>query len=381
MKNLFILISLILFISFSKAHATRSIYVDDFASILGDTSAENTLLSYAQANNIETLLLYELHLVHNTYNLTNATTNTVLANFISKAKTSYGIINVGATSENGNTFTNVIDVYNNSRNNANEKFDIYNLEFEFWNDNSTNPGEIYCTSYLTPNGLACSNDGAFEFFMSSLQIMNDLAANNSHPITVETYIGWPTTVQMNQIATNVDTLRLHAYVSDPNSAFSYSENRIIDIANSNPDLNVSILFSSEPVFMQSWLLENTMTEAEGIFISDWENESSSWTNNINIEGFTYFAYTFNTDINTLSVSSIDDQNISEENILYPNPVENTINIANSNNLMNTAVYNNLGQFLFETKEKEIDVSTLPKGVYFLKLLNNEGSLVKKILKN
>lgn len=377
MKNLLFVISLITLISFSKVHATRSIYVDDFASILGDTSAENKLLSYAQANNIEILLLYELHLVHNTYNLTNATTNTVLADFISKAKTSYDIINVGATSENGNTFTNVIDVYNNSRNNANEKFDIYNLEFEFWNDNSTNPGEIYCTSYLAPNSLPCTNDGAFEFFMSSLEIMNNLAENNTHPITVETYIGWPTIAQMNLIATNVDTLRLHAYVSDPNSAFSYSDDRIIAIANSNPDLNVSIIFSSEPVFMQSWLLENTMTDAEDIFINDWENASSSWINNINIEGFTYFAYTFNTDINTLSVSSIDDQNV---NIFYPNPVENTINITNSNNLITTAVYNNLGQFLFETKEKEIDVSALPKGIYFLKFLNNKGTLLKKVLK-
>ena len=212
MKNKYFLIS-ILICNFNL-YANRSIYVNNFAAILGDTTAENNLLSYAQSNGIDTLLLYELHLVNASNNLSNTATNYILADFILKAKTNYNILHIGATAENGYFFTNVIDTYNNSRNNPLEKIDIYNLEFEFWVESATNPGGTYCTSYLTPNGLACNNNGAFQFFISTLQTMNNLATNNTHPITTEAYLGWTTTEQAETIGANLDRIRLHAYVNN-----------------------------------------------------------------------------------------------------------------------------------------------------------------------
>ena len=81
--------------------------------------------------------------------------------------------------------------------------------------------------------------------------MSTLASNNSHPITTEAYVGWPTAQEASTIGNNLDRVRIHAYVSDPNTAFNYSEDRLIDFANGNPDINVSIIFSSEPIFMQT----------------------------------------------------------------------------------------------------------------------------------
>lgn len=78
------------------SRAARSMYVDGFSGILGNTTAENTLLQYAQDNEISTLLLYELHLI----GLPSTTAQTELAAFISKAKTTYGISKVAATAEN-----------------------------------------------------------------------------------------------------------------------------------------------------------------------------------------------------------------------------------------------------------------------------------------
>ncbi len=288
-KRSFIL-SLVLLLSILNANANRAMYVDGFENILGDVSAENTLLSYAQANDIETLLLYGLHIVHANHDLPNPATNVVLADFIAKAKTTYGILKVGATSESANSFTNVIDAYNNSRTDPLEKFDIYNLEFEYWISSATGPGGYYCTNYLTPNGLPCTEAGAFQLYLSILKTMKSLAANNTHPITTEAYVGWPSAAQADSIGANLDNLRLHAYISDPNTAFSYSENRLIDFANGNPGLDVSIIYSSEPVFMQSWLENNSMLAAENIYTTDWMNGSSGWANNINLEGFTYFTY-------------------------------------------------------------------------------------------
>jgi len=99
MNKFQVLISLLLIFSGLKANANRALYVDNFAAILGDTAAEDELLTYAQAQGIETLLLYELHLVNANINLPNPATNYVLADFISKAKTSYGILYVGGSGE------------------------------------------------------------------------------------------------------------------------------------------------------------------------------------------------------------------------------------------------------------------------------------------
>ncbi len=277
--------------------AERALYVDDFENIVGNTTAENDLLSYAQLNEIETLLLYGLHVVHSNYDLTNSVTNIVLADFIKKAKNNYGILKVGATAENDDFFTNVIDVYNNTRSLASEKFDIYNLEFEYWISSATDPGGYYCTTYLTPGGYTCDENGAFQFFINVLQIMNALATNNTHAISTEAYVGWPTAVQASTISGNLDRLRLHAYVTDPVTSFNYAETRMIDFANGTPGLNVSIIFSSEPIFMQNWLENNSMLSAENIFINDWMANSISWINNINVEGFTYFAYSHMANVN------------------------------------------------------------------------------------
>ena len=271
---------------------SRAMYVDDFPNILGDVLAENALLSYAQSYEIETLLLYGLHVVHNTYDITNPATNAILANFIAKAKTSYGVLSVGAIAESGAYFTNVIDPYNNSRNSATEIFDIYNLEFEYWNTNTIGNGGYYCTNYLIPNGLPCTNDGGFQFFISALQTMDSLATVSPHAIMTEAYVGWPTVNQADTIGENLDRLRLHAYVSDPNDAFNYSKNRLVDFANGTPNLAVSIIFSAEPNFMQNWLESNSMVAAENIFATDFLNSSTTWNNTISLDGFTYFAYTY-----------------------------------------------------------------------------------------
>jgi len=122
--------------------------------------------------------------------------------------------------------------------------------------------------------------------------MNTLADNNVHPITTEAYVGWTSTAQAAIIATKLDKLRLHAYVSSPTTAFGYADDRLIDFANGNPGLDVSIIYSAEPAFMQTWLESNSMLAAENTFTTDWVSGSTSWANNINLDGFTYFAFGF-----------------------------------------------------------------------------------------
>jgi hypothetical protein len=375
MKKISFIIIIILASNF-KVFADRAMYVNGFENILGDVAAENELLTYAQDNGIETLLLYGLQVVNNNHNLSNPATNFILADFIYKAKTSYGVLDVAATAENSNFFTNVIDVYNNSRSDPLEKFDTYNLEFEYWINSSTGPGGYYCTNYLIPNGLPCTVDGAFQFYISTLQTMKTLATNNIHSITTEAYVGWPTAGQADTIGANLDRLRLHAYVSDPNTAFNYSDNRLIDFANGTPELDVSIIFSSEPDFMQNWLINNSMSLAENIYTTDYINGASGWANNINLVGFTYLAYTHNADI-TLSADS---KLAYKELNIYPNPVQNILTVENIKNLKNIRIYSSIGQLVIETKGDKIDFSNLSKGIYILQLYTGKDILTKKIIK-
>lgn len=375
LKKLPVLVFLTFFFVHVNSSAMRSMYVDNFATILGDVAAENALLSYSQSNGIEILLLYDLHIVNANYPLANFATNTILADFIFKAKTNYGIAQMGAVGENGDFFTNVIQAYNDTRSDHEEQFDIYNLEFEFWNPSSTDPGGYYCDTYLIPNGLPCTNDGAFQFFLTQIQTMNTLADLSIHPITTEAYVGWPTLSQTTAFSF-LDRLLVHAYVSNANNAYNYASDRLEDIASTNNGLDVSIIFSTEPGFMQNWLENNSMTSAETIFYNDWQDASISWANNINLVGFTYFTYGFNSTI-TLST---DELPLNEQIAVYPNPIRTELTINYSGNIEQIEIYNNLGQLILETNETTIDLNELSNGIYTLRMLTDEGLVIEKIVK-
>ena len=327
MKNTFTLFTM-LFVFVLQSNASRALYVNDFHNILGDINAEINLLTYSQNNGIETLLLYDLHIIHSLHDLTNSSTNFILADFILNAKSNYGISNITATGENESFFSNVIDIYNNSRASSLEKFDGYNLEFEFWDVSSTSTGGYYCNNYLIPNGLPCNTDGAFEFYLSNLQTINLLANNNIHPIITESYVGWPTAEQADSISSNLDLIRIHAYVNNPQLAFDYTENRLFEFSYNNTGLDISIIYSSEPTFMQNWLINNSMLNAEQIFINDFNNIASNWTSNINLNGFTYFAYTYNSGINLSSKSNLSKNKLKTQ----PNPSNGIFQINNPRNI-------------------------------------------------
>lgn len=362
-----------------QTEASRALYVDGFASILGNNIAENELLHYAQTNGMETLLLYELHLVNANINMANPSTNGVLADFIYKAKTSYGITHMGGSAENADFFTNVIHAYNNSRTDPLEKFDIYNLEFEYWNPPLINNGAYYCTTYLNPNGIPCTNNGAFQFFVSIMQTMESLANNSSHPITIEAYVGWPTAGQADTIAEYLDRVRVHAYVNNPNTSFNYVENRLIDFANGHPGVDISLLFSTEPNFMQQWLENHSLVEAEQIFTEDWMNQSALWPSNINLEGFTYFTYSYMENIfleadiifrqNSLKINRLE----SDELLILKGLMEQyTIKMFDINGVLREEL-NTQGLTYLELNVK------LPYEVHQLQCTNNSNGNIEAIL--
>ncbi len=85
--------------------------------------------------------------------------------------------------------------------------------------------------------------------------------------------------------------------------------------------------------------------------------------------------------------SIDDISVQESNsiTLYPNPTNNEVSISSESLINSIEIYNSLGQKVYtetiNSKEKTIDISSLPSGVYVLGAKTDDGIMRKKIIKN
>ncbi len=287
---------------FSGNLSFKGLYVDGFAQILNNVNAEDSLLSYAQTNGYTYLCLYDLHLVHNQYNITSSSGSAILANFISKAKTQYGISEVGAAAENYWFFLNRIHSYNNIRTNSNERFDVYNLEFEFWVNSSVGPSGYYCTTYLQPNGFSCDTSGAFQFYENELRKIDSLG-NTTGRIS-EIYVGWFNQGQANRFTPLADRVLLHAYITSPSQAYNYTQTRLSYLGNSPQGETVAVIYSAEPAFMGPWLNSNPESAAYPVYETAFNNSTATWTSNINLIGYQWFAYSFMPYDLTLSSNSI-----------------------------------------------------------------------------
>lgn len=74
-----------------------------------------------------------------------------------------------------------------------------------------------------------------------------------------------------------------------------------------------------------------------------------------------------------------DDHKKQRAIVYPNPTNGILFIENTD-LKKIVVYNLSGQKIKElAPQSQIDLSNIPRGLYFLKLISEKGILVKKII--
>ena len=80
--------------------------------------------------------------------------------------------------------------------------------------------------------------------------------------------------------------------------------------------------------------------------------------------------------------SIDSNILSSEIILYPNPSSSKVvlKMAASLEFNGIEMYNTLGQKIKDIKEKEFSVDFLPSGAYLLKIVTNQGTAIKHLIK-
>ncbi|MDG1397331.1 MAG: hypothetical protein P8P88_03000 [Polaribacter sp.] len=292
MQNFFLCLTFV-FIACKIQASNRILYVDEFYHILGNEEKENNLLNFTAENGFDKIILYDLHKINKIYSLADKTKNEILARFIFKAKTDYNLKGVGGSGESADFFITAIHAYNMSRLNPIERFDTYNLEYEYWKKDESEIGGYYCENYLKKNGKTCDRENTFNFFINSLKIMKKLAQENSNKVTVEAYVGKYLEHEIKEITKYVDRLLVHVYVQNPISGFNFANERLAYLAKTNTKMpKISIIYSSEILFMGGWLKYYSLNKAEEIFINTMREKDQNLFSKINFTDFTYYNYSY-----------------------------------------------------------------------------------------
>ncbi len=379
---IFIFLSIIINI---EGQNIKGLYVDGFKNILGNKSKEDSLLNFAQTNGFNYLCLYQIHLVNASTPLNNAAACTVFTNFISKAKTQYGIQQIGVAGENYNFFANNIFPYNQQHTLQSQKIDVYNVEFEFWVPSSFQAGGTYCVDYLSNAGYTCDSIGAFNYYKRMLQRIDSLA-NASGSIS-ETYFGWFGSTEGAQIIqTGVDRILLSVYLTStsysPYYQYNYIKSRLQNLASANRNVKVIPIYSAEPSFMQTWANSNPFFKPYIDLQNSLQNETANWKNYIQLEGIQWFSYSDMPKINLNTSTKITKDPQIEVNI-FPNPTDGFIFIDSELTDGSLEIINDLGTIVYEKKlikkEEKIDFSSFYKGWYILKISNKNKIIYKKII--
>lgn len=149
--------------------AVFSTQLSQNCTILGNTTNENAALQACLDNGINSIHIYDLNsLAWGTSGVgtTAAPGLQALANFIKKARVTYGILDVSACQSGSATTVNQVVSYNGGRVDVQEKFNWFTVEYEWWNAAIT-----------------------FAAFMTNLQYC--YAQCSAVGILVDVYIGWP----------------------------------------------------------------------------------------------------------------------------------------------------------------------------------------------
>ncbi len=267
----------------------KGLYVDGFYTILGNSIQEDALLSYAQSKGFNYLILYNAAKIQRKkYAFSNPRGSEVWKVFIRKAKTKYGIQKIGVVGEKAKSFTAIADYNKRVDYRSQERIDVFNLEFEFWNPRLYSPGGYYCKTYLLRNAYPCTEDGAFQFYLKQLKAMKQLKGNPK--IEIESYIGNPSRAEIFEMAPLLDRLLVHYYRSKVDNIALYKINRLIDLQKANPRLKLLPIFSSRENHLGPWLKEHPIQAVDQSFYQQLKTIYPFDYDALNIKGFVWYRY-------------------------------------------------------------------------------------------
>jgi hypothetical protein len=242
-----------------------------YANILGDEAKEQKLFDFIAAQQIDSLSLYNLHVILADDGLTDD-----LESFVMRAR-GVGVLRIEAIGADSSAAWDAIYDFHQNR----APFDGFVTEIEFW----------------TPAG-------DFQVFIDTLEYIRDFdwaPAPSGDAPTLSAYLGWPDAAEVETMAPLLDRAYLHAYVSTAPQAYGYVDERVgfFDAANTELGTDVAVwpIYSAEDddwaagaeYFMGEWLGDNGMAAAESEFMTDWAAEAPE---GIVLGGHQYYEYFF-----------------------------------------------------------------------------------------
>ncbi len=249
------------------------------------------------------------------------------------------------------------------------------------NANSQNPEVIFNQSGTYTVSLTASNDAG----SGSLTKNNYIQVNNDCYYIMDSY----------------DIYTCNATYYDPGYQTNYENNSNITqtIYPETPGNNIQAEFIDFSLEAESncnydylAIYDGTSTSAPliGKFCGTNSPGTVTATNSYGALTFEFFSDTYTTaggwqaNISCLSTNIDKTEQLNKKISIYPNPAQNYVDINLNNNKFNEiSLYNSIGENIYNTNNNSnivrLDVSTLHKGVYFIKLKNSETIITKKLI--
>lgn len=154
----------------------------------------------------------------------------------------------------------------------------------------------------------------------------------------------------------------------------------IQLNQSQSHSSVSFFESKVPI-----RLNGTNGEVLDIILNNITNEQA-FVENVN---FTVSSVEFDPELHLISKNNtitlnLENNNLRTENIsLFPNPINDILSIETSENIKinSVIIYNTLGKKIIAATNKQINLSQLSTGIYFISIFTDHGYIHKKIIKN
>eukprot|EP01087_Luapelamoeba_hula_P018710 TRINITY_DN6072_c0_g1_i1.p1 TRINITY_DN6072_c0_g1~~TRINITY_DN6072_c0_g1_i1.p1 ORF type:complete len:512 (-),score=57.65 TRINITY_DN6072_c0_g1_i1:136-1671(-) len=263
------------------------------SNVLASTDKLDQFFRFIQATGVNVLTLYDTNTI-----LADPDLTLRLRSFISTARR-IGIAHVETPGGTAQSFYSKLWTYQ-SASAPEERFDGIVTEIEFWQPS---------------NGISVSAVVDTIHYVKSLDFP---LAVGSTAFTCGVYIGWATQTDIAAIAgAGANLLLIHAYVTNPNNAWTYAQQRMNYAYSTSPSDNhvmkTAIIFSAEGQahsagdehFMGDWLAANTnasasttdsdwsgIVKAEAIVSADQSAAESSATLNERFAGYQWYEYGF-----------------------------------------------------------------------------------------
>jgi len=254
----------------------RGMYIDGSNTIIGNTTKENELITYAANKGINSFAFYGLKSV-----ISSSSNYSKIASFLSRCSqngiTNFVYVVVYYPGSINGLDTTYIRKYNNSRSSSSEKFDGVNLEWEFWNGSTT------WATYLT----------TMKSFYNWTRAVSPNLCN-------EVYIGWfnnPSTIPQtmaNEIVRYCDRILLHDYRVSPQASYMESRMSYLGLAalDQEKTKKIIVLFSAESSFMGPYYSTHSFNDAYQTIASQYTNADFSGKSGLRIYGWEIYKYSY-----------------------------------------------------------------------------------------